>query len=252
MLEESRERALKCFYALEEKLNRDSPLKKQYAAVIHEYLELGHLSIASDTTQPGSYLPHHAVIKEHSLTTKLRVVFDGSAKSSSGISLNEALLIGPTIQDNLLTHLLRFWQHDYVVTGDIEKMYRQFLIREEDRRYQRNLWRSDDEKITTYEMNAVTFGLSPASFLAIRCLHQLATEGTDKYSTAARILQNDFYVDDLLTGFKSVDEAIIARQENNPFVETMRLESPIMGVKRAKTFTGSSSRTHQPKLAVKR
>ena len=46
---------------------------------------------------PGFYLPHHAVFKESSLTTKVRVVFDGSAKSSTGIPLNDTLMVGPTI-----------------------------------------------------------------------------------------------------------------------------------------------------------
>ncbi|XP_063994304.1 uncharacterized protein LOC135171606 [Diachasmimorpha longicaudata] len=213
MLGESRNRALQRFYSLERKLDRDPQLKIQYSSVIQEYLDLKHMSETSDVDKPGFYLPHHAVIKESSLTTKVRVVFDGSAKSSSGISLNESLLIGPTIQDSLFTLILRFRQYNYVLTGDIEKMYRQFLIREEDRNYQRILWRNSNGEIITYQLNTVTFGLSCAPFLAIRALQQLATEETKDFPTAARILKNDLYVDDLLTGFDNIDEAISARQE---------------------------------------
>lgn len=72
----------------------------------------------------GFYLPHHAVVNESSLTTKVRVVFDGSAKFSSKTLLNEALMIGPTIQDTVFTHLIRFPLHDFVIRGDIEIMYR--------------------------------------------------------------------------------------------------------------------------------
>ena len=51
------------------------------------------------------YLPMHAVRKESSATTKLRIVFDASAKSSSGILLNDTLLVGPTVHP-LLTDVL--------------------------------------------------------------------------------------------------------------------------------------------------
>ena len=63
---------------------------------------MGHLEVVppDEIDIPDSrcfYLPHHGVVKSTSTTTKLRVVFDGSAKSSSGISLNEKLMIGPRI-----------------------------------------------------------------------------------------------------------------------------------------------------------
>ena len=86
---------------------------------------------------PGFYLPHHAVIKEDSTTTRIRVVFDGSAKTSSGVSLNEALMVGPTIQADLFTLLTRFRSHAYALTADIEKMYRKVLVHSEDAIYQK-------------------------------------------------------------------------------------------------------------------
>lgn len=77
------------------------------------------------------YFPHHGVLKNSSITTKLRVVFDGSAKSSTGISLNDVLRVGPTIQDDLFSILIRFRKHNYVIKGDITKMYRQVNIKTE-------------------------------------------------------------------------------------------------------------------------
>ncbi|XP_015120456.1 uncharacterized protein LOC107043449 [Diachasma alloeum] len=155
----------------------------------------------------GNFLPHHAVLKETSMTTKLRVGFDGSAKTSSGLSLNETLMTGPTIQDDLFSLVLRFRFHKYVLTGDIEKMYRQFWVREEDRKYQQILWRDETGEIATFQLNTVTFGLSAAPFLAIRSLQQLARDYEKQYPQAARILLRDMYVDDLLTGFNSLVEA---------------------------------------------
>ncbi|XP_043263445.1 uncharacterized protein LOC122403778 [Colletes gigas] len=212
-LGESRSRALNRLISLERKLQRDEQLRQDYRAVVHEYLELGHMSDvpnAQDLNE-GYYLPHHGVTKITIETTKLRVVFDGSAPTTTGISLNDTLHVGPKIQDDLLHILLRFRCHQYVLTGDIEKMYRQFMVRPEDRKYQRILWRDSTGQIRTYELNTVTFGLSAAPYLAIRCLTQLAHDEGYRFPGAAEILVRDFYVDDLLTGAKTIKEAIDLR-----------------------------------------
>ncbi|XP_076295805.1 uncharacterized protein LOC143216540 [Lasioglossum baleicum] len=206
-LGESRSRALKRFWALERKLERDPTLREQYTKVLEEYLELGHMKQAKNIDTPGFYLPHHAVIKPSSSTTKTRVVFDGSAKSTTHLSLNETLRIGPTLQDDLLSLLLRFRMHTYVLTGDIEKMYRQFLVRPEDRAYQRILWRNSNGEIETFELTTITFGLAPAPYLAIRCLHQLANDEEGDFPEAAIRIKRDLYVDDLLTGTDSIEDA---------------------------------------------
>ncbi|XP_076377801.1 uncharacterized protein LOC143259439 [Megalopta genalis] len=178
-------------------------------------LAFGHLTqVGTDEPQsPGFYLPHHAVVKSSSATTKVRVVFDGSSKLSSGLSQNDALLIGPTIQGNMWLLLLRFRMHVYELTGDIEKMYRQFLVRPEDRKYQRILWRNAQHEITTYELNTVTFRLSAAPFLAIRCIHQLANDEESKFPAASRTLKRDLYVDDLLTGADTLEKAQTVRNQ---------------------------------------
>ena len=107
-LGESRTAALKRFHALEKRLESNPWLREQYTAVIQEYLDLGHMSVADSLEQPGFYLPHHAVTKERSQTTKVRVVFDGSAKSNTNVSLNDTLMIGPHLQDDIFSLILRF------------------------------------------------------------------------------------------------------------------------------------------------
>ncbi|XP_076384172.1 uncharacterized protein LOC143262191 [Megalopta genalis] len=209
----SRSMALKRFLALERRLARNEELRKQYHQVINESLALGHMTQVDTVDTPGCYLPHHAVEKPTSTTTKVRVVFDRAAKSTSGLSLNDTLLTGPTIQDNLFTLLIRFRMHAVVLTADIEKMYRQFIVRPDDRAYQRILWRDSRGEIATFELNTVTFGLSSAPYLAIRCLHQLADDEQDATPTASVILKRNLYVDDLLTGADTIEEAqVIQRQ----------------------------------------
>ncbi|XP_043258048.1 uncharacterized protein LOC122400589 [Colletes gigas] len=92
-------------------------------------------------------------------------------------------------------------------------MYRQFLVRPEDKKYQRVLWRDADGQVKTYELNTITFGLSPAPYLAIRCLNKLAEGEEHRYPNAAKIIQRDFYVDDTLTGASTKEEALRLREE---------------------------------------
>lgn len=58
------------------------------------------------------FLPHHAVVRETSTTTKQRTVYDASAKSSNGYSLNDRCLIGPTIQPELVDIFIRWRTHN--------------------------------------------------------------------------------------------------------------------------------------------
>ncbi|XP_043591766.1 uncharacterized protein LOC122571746 [Bombus pyrosoma] len=168
---------------------------------------------ADHPTNHGYYLPHHGVIKESSDTTKLWVVFDGSASSTTGVSLNDALHTGPKLQEELINILWRFRSHQYVLTGDIEKMYRQFIVRPEDRNYQKILLRADNGEIETYRLNTVTLGLSAAPYLAIRCLKQLAEYEGSRFPIAAPILQQGFLCRRALTGADTKDEALSVRNE---------------------------------------
>lgn len=69
-----------------------------------------------------NYLRHHAVFKD-STTTNTCIVFDASRKTSNNKSLNDNLAIGPTIQDNFISLLIRFRKYKYGAKADVEKMY---------------------------------------------------------------------------------------------------------------------------------
>lgn len=204
--------AFKRLLSLERKFNKDTKLRLEYARVIEEYKDLGHMSAVKNIDDDGFYMPHHAVIKESSNTTKVRIVFDASAKSNNGVSLNDTLMIGSTIQDRLFSHLIRFRTYHYVISADIEKMYRQILIHEDDRRFQRILWR-ENGKIRTFQLNTLTFGVSSSPFLAIRTVQKLADDEHHTYPRAVEILKNHLYVDDLLSGAKTINEARVIRDE---------------------------------------
>ena len=211
-LGESRSQALRRFYSLQKKLEANPELKLEYHKVMQEYIDLGHMSLCSNEELEGYYLPHHAVMKASSATTKLRVVFDASAKTSNGLSLNDVLMNGPTIQDKLFEHLLRFRTYIYVLIADIEKMYRQILIHPDDRKFQRIFWYHLG-KICVFLKNVLTFGFKPAPFLAIRSVHQLADDESLEFPEACEILKRDLYVDDLLTGANTLSEILKIRDD---------------------------------------
>ena len=131
-LGESRSSAVYRFSCLERSLRR----KKQFDAfkdVIEEYFDMSHAEPVPTVDLSKQqcevfYLPIHAVMKESSTTTKIRAVFDASAKSSSGVSLNDQLLVGPTVHPTLVDVLLRFRLHRIALTSDVSRMYRAVLL----------------------------------------------------------------------------------------------------------------------------
>ena len=86
-------------------------------------------------------------------------------------------------------------------------MYRQVYIEPQQRNLQRILWREDKtQNLNHYTLSTVTYGTSPAAFLAIRSLHQAAYEKMDSYPQACQTILTDFYVDDLITGSNCIEE----------------------------------------------
>ena len=92
------------------------------------------------------YLPHHAVIREDKQTTKTRAVFGASARDSNGVSLNSCLEAGPVLQPDLVGILLHFRKSHMGIMIDIEKVFLQVRLKEEDRDSHRYLWRNVDSE----------------------------------------------------------------------------------------------------------
>ena len=186
-----------------------------FQEVVQEYLTLGHAQKTSPSelcTPVGKhyYLPMHAVYKATSSSTKTRVVSDASCPTTTGVSLNDMLAAGPTLHPNLDHILIRY---RVAVSADIAKMYREVLLSEQDKQYHRFLWRSQpDHPLATYHMNRVTFGVKSSPYLAVRALQQAATDFSSPDSIQFYHVTSSFYVDDLLAGADSVDEAVALYQ----------------------------------------
>ncbi|XP_036320232.1 uncharacterized protein LOC118734631 [Rhagoletis pomonella] len=210
------------FLALERRLLRSPEIRPQYIAFMEEYEGLGHMSEVAQPNlkEPHYYIPHHCVLKPSSTSTKFRVVFDASCRTSSQTSLNDLLLVGPTIQQDLYMLLLRFRLYRYAITADVAKMYRQVLVDNNFRQFQCVLWRaSPDSDIRTYQLNTVTYGTASAPFLAVRSLHYLPDQHMAELPIGASAIKSSFYVDDMLCGAEDVNELYTLKHQ---VVEVLR------------------------------
>lgn len=222
--------------ALERRLAKQPQIRDLYVNFMQEYLDAGHMSLVSIESENlnSYYIPHHCVLKEPVVSppnvnvlssssvcsstpapsSKIRVVFDASAKASNSISLNDTLFVGPKLQNDIASVLLRFRETKFVFTCDIRQMYRQILVSDSHRPYQLVRWRfSESDPIRTYQLNTVTYGVSSSPYLAIRCLLKLAQDHQDQYPLASRAIRFGLYVDDFAVGANSVDDTLELRNQ---------------------------------------
>ncbi|GFS93781.1 integrase catalytic domain-containing protein [Trichonephila clavipes] len=205
----SKDIAIRQLNSLWKRLSRDSGYLSLYAEFLKEYEELGHLERVVESSEPPThyYIPHHGVLRPEKLTTKLRIVFNGSSPTTTGISLNDILLKGE-VKEDVFETISRFRRHKFAFTTDIQKMYRQILINPDQQDLQRIIWKHGlDAEILTYRLKTVTYGLSNAPFLAIRTLQQLAKDEKSRFPLASETLLYDTYMDDIVSGAPDLETA---------------------------------------------
>jgi hypothetical protein len=129
ILGESKYIATKRLFFLLQQIKRNN-IQLDYNKLMDNYLYSNHMEVVIENGVIAHqyYIPHHPIIKPDSSTTKLRVVFNASSKTTNGSSLNDVLMVGPTIQRDLFSIIIRFTRHRFVFVADIENMYRQILI----------------------------------------------------------------------------------------------------------------------------
>ncbi|KAJ7983908.1 hypothetical protein DPEC_G00369930 [Dallia pectoralis] len=209
------------FEGLKKKLRTDATLYTRYNDVIQDYLQQG---ICEDVPEDSSaaeqpetvryYMPHHAVLREDKVTTKLRVVFDASSHKEGSPSLNDCLLTGPNLNPNLLDVLIKFRLHPIAFTADITKAFLQIALTERDKDAVRFLWLhgppySDcGDELRIMRMNRVVFGVSPSPFLLAATIRQHIKQYEAKQPTTVKAIHESLYVDDLISSSDSVDEAL--------------------------------------------
>ena len=141
-------------------------------------------------------------------------MFDASAKSSTGVSLNDVLLVGPTIHPSLVDVLLRFRLHRIALTADVSKMYRARELTHSDKDLHRFVWRhTPEEPPQDFRMTRVTFGVSASSYAANMSIKQNSLDFASEYPLAADVVSKSFYVDDCLSGADTPEQAVELHHE---------------------------------------
>ena len=194
------------------RLRQEPALLEQYDHTIKEQLEKGIIETVDPLEPTASkvhYLPHHAVVRTDKTTTKLRVVYDASARST-GPSLNDCLHKGPKFNQLILDLLLRFRSYRIALTADIEKAFLMISVDDHDRDVLRFLWVDDiskaDPEIRVFRFTRVVFGVSSSPFLLNATIKYHLERFLGTNEAVVRCLLNSTYVDDIVMS-ADTDEA---------------------------------------------
>ena len=244
--------SLRRFNSLVRKLER-SDLLERYDKVIKDQLEQGIVERASEVPQGREfYIPHKPVVKESAESTKLRIVYDASARASENSpSLNECLNPGPPLQNQLWNVLVRARFHPVLITGDLKQAFLQVRIHEKDRDVLRFHWFKDlqTKTIEVLRFTRALFGLAPSPFLLWGVIQQHLENFRTVHPEIVSEIEKSLYVDDLISGGENKIEAEQLKSKaieifsdatfdlHNWHSNVRDLESPIkVGAEDAETF----------------
>ena len=193
--------ALGQLYSLEQRLQRDPNLKSLYQQSIDTDVETGFVKILDESQVNGTfgkewYLPHHPVLnpKKHG---KVRRVCNAALKYK--VCPIEKLLAGPDLLQGLIRLILRFFEGPIALTADIESMFLQVQVPEQDRSCLSFLWRPrTDEPVQIYDYQRQVFGAMSSSTCSIYALKRVGHDIEEMHPTAAKAIQNNFYMDDFI------------------------------------------------------
>ena len=199
------------FNSLVRKLESNPEMLANYHEIIQNQLNEGIVEKAPESLEGNieHYIPHRAILRENAETTKLRIVYDASAKADeSSPSLNECLETGPPLQRKIMNILLRTRFKPVFLAGDVKQAFLQIQIRKAERDALRFIWIDNlqSKGPMIYRFTRVLFGLSASPFLLGGTLEQHFAKFTTKYPDCVRELREGIYVDDISLGAISVEE----------------------------------------------
>ena len=202
---------------LAKRLREDQELMRDYDDQFQAYLAeelISEVDPTAVTVGVEHYLSHHIVTRQDKASTKRRIVFDAAAKDGGGVSLNDCLHAGPNLNPELMAVLLRFRMKKKAFLGDIEKAFLQISLRPSDRDAVRFLWFASPEEVgkdqprmKIFRWNRVPFGLTSSPFLLRAVIKHHLEQYRDRYPEAVKLVEDCLYVDDLLGGADSTEEA---------------------------------------------
>ncbi|GFU88126.1 putative RNA-directed DNA polymerase from transposon X-element [Trichonephila clavipes] len=150
------------------------------------------------------YFPHRAVFKS-SDTTKIRPVFDATAREENNPSLNDCLLIGPNLIELIPDILDRFRMYPIALSANIEKAFLQISVTPEHRDFLRFFYPHENNEIV-YRHCRLVFGVCSIPFLLAASINHLLDNTPSKYMNIVYKLRRSFYVDNCVTGVSDTQE----------------------------------------------
>lgn len=206
--------AEKRLVSLERRLQHNPPLQAAYDEALRQMEADGVISeVPADELETDNvvfYLPHRPVVKPMSTSTKVRPVFDASARGSNGLSLNDVVHTGPALMPRLQDVLLRFRRWRFGISADIKRAFHQISLTEEDRDAHRFLWRQDG-RLRVMRFERVTMGVACSPFLMNATIRHHVSKYDD--CRAKSELLECLYADDWLSGADTEEEAASHLQE---------------------------------------
>ncbi|XP_043469599.1 uncharacterized protein LOC122503206 [Leptopilina heterotoma] len=180
--------AHRCLQSMLRRISKNKNFGDLYHSFLKEYEKDTHMIRAPslNCSSPVYYLPHHGVLREQSTSTRLRVVFNGSSSTDSGISLNDIQHTGAKLQKDISDVLL--WTR-------------------------RILWIDEDQQEVPYQLTTVSYGTKSVPFLAVRVNLQLIEDEGHQFPLAVPVLTNGRYVDDIYGGADQLEELIPIAQQ---------------------------------------
>ncbi|GBM97524.1 hypothetical protein AVEN_73475-1, partial [Araneus ventricosus] len=171
------------------------------------------------------YLPHRAVFKDNS-TTKVRPVFDGSAKARNSVSINECIEKGPNLIEMIPAILNRFRWGKIGVISDIKHSFLQIALNESDRDVLRFMWwkDGDPQNTVTYRHCRVVFGISCRPFLLAAVLNHVLDQVEEPLRNLAMKLKYSLYVDNCVASVDSVSDLEHFRTETQRILKTAKFD----------------------------
>jgi len=189
----------------------------QCDAIIQEQVEQGIVDPAPATEKGREYyIPHKAVVRENAETTKVRIVYDTSAREGPNLpSLNDCLHPGPPLQNLLWSVLVRSQFYPVLLAGDLQKAFLQVHIREEERDALRFHWKSRVQAdIETLRFTRALFGLTSSPFLLGGVIQQHLETWEQREPELVAQIRKRLYVDDLISGAPTVQQAHQQKKNN--------------------------------------
>lgn len=210
----TREIALQRLKKLEIRFRRSPQYFEMYSNQMKGYIESDHIRL---TEKPSNYvLTHHGVHKDSS-TTQLRVVFNGSEEAPGFRSLNKHLLTGPNLSTDIGKIIDNFRLFPVALSCDIKQMFRCIRLNPNDRKYVHLFWRFDPtQPVSEYELVTLPFGLVCSPYEAQRVVKEHFKREGHKFPRAAEC-EKDIYMDNIVTGAYSVEDALELYTQLNEF-----------------------------------